>query len=87
MDYLSYEFDAGPNDIIEVTFDRQANVVLLDRVNYQNFRAGRRYKYQGGLATQSPVRLSPPRQGHWYVVVHLGGYAGKVRASARLIKF
>jgi hypothetical protein len=85
MRYLHYEFDAGPNDIIEVTLDKQANVILLDRINYQNFRAGRRYDYYGGLATQSPVRLSPPRQGHWYVVVHLGGYRGTVRASARLI--
>ena len=87
MNYLSYEFDAGPNDIIEVTLDKQANVVLLDRANFQNFRAGRRYKYQGGLSTHSPVRLNPPHQGHWYVVVHLGGYAGKISASARLIKF
>ena len=85
MRHLHYEFEAGPNDIIEVTLDKRANVFLLDRVNYQNFSAGRRYKYQGGLATQSPVRLSPPRQGHWYVVVHLGGYGGTVRASARLI--
>jgi hypothetical protein len=87
MNYLSYEFDAGPNDIIEVTLDKQANVILLDHANFQKFRAGSRYKYQGGLATHSPVRLKPRHQDHWYVVVHLGGYAGKVRTSARLIKF
>ncbi|MGD8718897.1 MAG: DUF1883 domain-containing protein [Candidatus Zixiibacteriota bacterium] len=87
MRYLRYEFDAGPDDVIEVSLDKQANVILLDRVNYQGFRAGRRYKYYGGLATRSPFRLSPPHYGHWYVVVHRGGYPGSVRASARLITY
>lgn len=86
MKYLHYKFDAGPQDIIEVTLDKQANVLLLDPSNFRKYKNGQNYRYSGGLAKTSPVRLSPPRPGHWHVVVNLGGYRGTVRAGARLIK-
>lgn len=86
MNYLHWLFWAGPNDVIEVTLDKQANVKLLDGINYQHYQRGSQYRYHGGLATQSPVTLRPPHQTHWHLVVDLGGYAGTIRASARLIK-
>lgn len=82
MNFLQYEFDAGPNDVIQVNVDKQANVRLLDSNNFQKYRNGQQHTYHGGRATASPVNLRPPRQGHWYVVVDLEGYAGTVRASA-----
>ena len=82
MNFLKYEFDAGPNDVIEVNLDRRANVRLLDSINFQKYRNGQQHTYHGGHATASPIRLRPPHPGHWYVVVDLGGFGGKVRASA-----
>jgi Domain of unknown function (DUF1883) len=82
MNFLKHEFDAGPNDVIQVNIDHQANVRLLDSINFQKYRNGQHHTYYGGHATTSPVRIRPPYQGHWYVVVDLGGYAGTVRASA-----
>ena len=55
MKHLHYEFDVVPGDTIQVRLDKQANVRLLDGVNYQHFRMGRRYRYIGGLAKRSPV--------------------------------
>ena len=81
MDFLKYEFDAGPNDVIQVWLDKQANVRLMDSDNFQKYRSGRQHKYYGGHATASPVRLRPPHSGHWYVVIDLGGSAGTVKAS------
>jgi hypothetical protein len=81
MNYLNQEVDAGPDDVIEVTLDGQANVMLLDSVNYQKYQEGESFSYYGGLAKQSPIRLVPPNQGHWHVVVDLGGYAGTVKAG------
>ena len=83
MNHLHYEFDAGPDHVIEVTLDRAANVQLLDSDNYESYRQG--HGYRGGYATTSPVQLVPPHTGHWHVVIDLGGGAGRVRASARLI--
>ena len=85
MKCLHYEFDAGPGDIIQVRLDKQANVRLLDGVNYQLYHMGRRYRYIGGLAKRSPVSLRPPHTGHWHVVVDLGGYAGTIKASASVV--
>jgi hypothetical protein len=87
MRFLHYDFRAGPSDIIEVTLDRQANVRLLDSVNFQRYRQGRDHRYYGGLAQVSPFRLTPPHEGQWHVAVDLGGYDGSVRASARLIAY
>ena len=85
MNFIKYEVDAGPSDVIEVTLDSAANVRLLDSSNFHSYRAGRRHRYIGGHVTHSPYRLRAPHQGHWYVVVDLGGYAGSVRAGVRVL--
>lgn len=85
MKYLHYDLHVGPNDIIQVTLDKQANVKLMDSINYQNYRAGRQHKYYGGLAKVSPINLKVPYQGHWRLVIDLGEYAGTVHASVQII--
>jgi len=86
MNYLHYEFDIEPHDVVEVTLDRQANVRLLDDANFSLYRAGRKHRYHGGLAKTSPLKLKPPRPGHWHMVVDLGGYSGRFGASAAVLK-
>jgi hypothetical protein len=81
MNFLKYELDAGPDDVIQVRLDKQANVRLMDDDNFQKYRSGQQHKYYGGHAVKSPVRLRPPHSGRWYVVIDLGGYAGTVNAS------
>jgi hypothetical protein len=85
MNFLHQEFDAGPDDVIEVMLDHAANVLLLDGSNYENYRNGRPFHYYGGYAKTSPARISPPRTGHWHLVIDLGGFAGSVRASSRVL--
>lgn len=85
MQFLHSDFNIGPEDVVQVSLDKQANVLMLDDSNFSNYRRGGRYSYFGGLAKQSPIRLSPPHRGHWHVVVDLGGYAGHVRASIVLL--
>lgn len=86
MNFLHTEIDAGRDDVLEITLDGQANVLLLDPTNYRHYQEGKAYHYHGGLATKSPVRLIPPYAGHWHVVVDLGGYAGSVRAGVRVLE-
>lgn len=85
MNYLHYEVDAGPNNTVQVTLDKQANVRLMDYSNYENYRNGRQHRYYGGLATVSPFNIRPPYQGHWHLVIDLGGSAGTVRASVQVL--
>ncbi len=85
MNYLHYELELTPGDVVEVTLDKQANVRLLDEMNFSNYKRGERHTYHGGLAKESPVRLPAPHPGHWHLVIDLGGYSGTVRASVRTL--
>ena len=71
---------------VEVTLQgNAANVQLLDSLNFQNYKSGKRYKYSGGLASRSPVQLVVSRNGHWHVTVDLRGLRGQVRSSIRIL--
>ena len=72
-------------DVVEVTLTAGANVRLLDSSNFQRYRRREQHRYQGGLARQSPVRLSIPSSGHWHAVVDMQGLKGSVRAGIRVI--
>lgn len=85
MKFLHWDFIGGPDNVVQVELDHAANVILLDDINFSAFRRGSRYSYFGGYYKQTPVRLMPPHEGGWHVVVHLGGYAGRVNASMTLI--
>ena len=69
---------------IQVTLrGNAANVRLMDSTNFNYYRQGRGHRYIGGLATQSPMVLTVPRSGHWYVTVDLDGLRGSVSTSIR----
>lgn len=73
-------------EVVEVVLSGNvANVRLMDSSNYSNFRNGRRHAFYGGHAKRSPVRISVPRSGHWYVIIDLGGYTGTVRSSVNVL--
>lgn len=86
MTYMYYETNAGPKDSIEVSLDNRAHVRVMDSLNFQNYKKREKYRYHGGFAKKSPVHITPPHQGHWYVVLDLGGKAGRVKASVRVLK-
>lgn len=85
MNFLKYEFEAGPGNTVQVTLDKQANVRLMDYSNFQKYQKGQEHRYYGGLAKVSPTRISVPYQGHWYLVIDLGGYPGTVRATVQVL--
>lgn len=60
-----------------------ANVRLMDSSNYSSYRTGRRHRYYGGLVKRSPIVLTVPSSGHWYITIDLAGLAGSVRSSIR----
>ena len=86
MNFLHQELDLEPGDVVEVSLTSPANVMLLDPSNYSQYRDSRSYRYHGGYAEKSPVRLAAPRPGKWHVVVNLGGYPGNVRGDVRLLR-
>jgi hypothetical protein len=83
MNFLHYDLNLAPGEVVEITLDKPANVRLLDDANFSNYRRGTRHSYYGGLPKESPARLTAPRAGRWHLVIDLGGYAGSVRASVQ----
>ncbi|MGB4701774.1 MAG: DUF1883 domain-containing protein [Syntrophomonadaceae bacterium] len=72
--------------IVEITLrGNAANVQLLDSHNFNNYKNGRKYRYIGGLAKQSPIRLKTTHSGHWHVAIDLRGLGGRVTSSVRVL--
>jgi len=70
------------DEIVVVRLSGNAvNVCLMDSSNFQNYRAGRRFTYIGGLAQRSPIRLRIPHSGHWYVTIDFQGLRGSANCS------
>jgi len=73
-------------EIVEVTLSGSAaNVRLMDTSNLSSYKNGRSHRYYGGLAKQSPVRITIPHSGHWHVTVDMQGLRGNVRSSVRIL--
>jgi hypothetical protein len=86
MKFLHYQFNATLGNRVEVVLrGNAANVMLLDDINFSNYKAGTQFKYYGGHYAKSPVFIVVPSTGHWNLVVDLGGAAGHVDASVRVI--
>lgn len=62
-----------------------ANVQLMSTSDFNNYRNGRQYRYQGGLVKQSPFRMTVPSSGHWHVAIDNRGLRNPVRGGARVI--
>ncbi len=73
-------------DVLEVSLASEANVRLLDPMNYDSYRQGQEYRFHGVLADQSPLHLRIPRSGPWHAVVDLQGLRGTVLAEFRVIR-
>jgi hypothetical protein len=85
VEYLHNKLDLKAGDAVEVTLDHAANVQLLDAANFERYRSQQTYRYHGGYATTSPFQIRAPHAGVWHLVVDLGGAAGSVRASIRVL--
>lgn len=72
--------------IVEISLQgNAANVQLLDSANFSNYKNGRSYRYIGGLAKQSPIRLKTSHSSHWHIAIDLRGLRGNVKSSVRVL--
>ncbi len=72
-------------EIVEITLTNGANVRLMSSSDFSNYKNGRRHRYIGGLAKQSPLRLQIPSSGHWHIAIDMQGLRGSTRASVRML--
>jgi hypothetical protein len=74
-------------DVLQVTLSSVANVRLMDTNNFNNYKNGMKHIYTGGLARESPVRLTVPTTGHWHLAIDINGVEGSsgLKASVKVI--
>jgi len=72
-------------EVVEVQLANAANVRLMDSSNYASYKRDGQHRYIGGYVKQSPYRMTVPNSGHWYVAIDLGGHAGTIRSSVRVL--
>ncbi len=74
-------------DVVEVTLSSVANVRLMGTLNFNNYKNGMKHIYTGGLARQSPIRLTVPTVGHWHVAIDINGIQGSsgLKAGVKVV--
>ncbi len=72
--------------VVEVALEGLANVRLMDHASYQEYKADRRYSFVGGLVSSPTYRLTIPADGHWHVVLDLGGQPGRLKSGVRVLQ-
>ncbi|MFW5648431.1 MAG: DUF1883 domain-containing protein [Candidatus Alkaliphilus sp. MAG34] len=86
MDYIYYDLGfLNTNNSIKIVLDKQANVILLDDLNYQHYKNGRSCNCYGVLVKQSPFIMAIPNYAHWNLVINLGGASGQLKHSVEII--
>ncbi|MBE7440303.1 MAG: DUF1883 domain-containing protein [Spirochaetales bacterium] len=72
--------------IVRIDIDRQANVLLLDALNFNHYRNRQRYRYHGGHARSSPIDLRVPASANWHVAIDTGGRTGQIRSAVSILE-
>ncbi len=87
MNFTHYDLgNLEKGRIIEIVLQgNAANVQLMDSSNFSNYKNGRQYRYIGGLAKQSPVRLQTTHSSHWHIAIDLRGLRGNVKSNVRVL--
>ena len=81
--YVLKEQRAGT--VIEITLGAVANVRLMTSPNYQRFTEVLDFRYVGGVARKSPIRVPIPDSGHWHLVVDMESHHGLAESSVKII--
>jgi hypothetical protein len=71
--------------IIEVSLNAVNNVRLMTSGNYQRFTEMLDFKYLGGVAKISPLRVIIPETSHWHLIVDCEGHLDLAESSVKMI--
>lgn len=69
MAKIPYVDSSGPVQAT-VELSHASNVFLVDSSNFKKYQARQRFNYYGGHFTTTPVTVSAPKAGRWYLIVN-----------------
>lgn len=71
--------------VIEVSLSAINNVRLMTGANFQRFTELLDFKYLGGVAKKSPVRITIPETLHWHLIIDAEGQNGLAESSVKML--
>lgn len=71
--------------VIEIALSAVNNVRLVTAGNFQRFTEMLDFKYLGGVAKKSPIRLVIPESSHWHLIVDSEGHNGLAESSVKML--
>jgi hypothetical protein len=81
MNYLHWKIDGRPGDKLMVKMDTPAFVRLLDPLNFEYYRVGKKFDGPGGWNERLQAEFEVPYKGTFHVVVDLGTAPGVLHAT------
>lgn len=76
---------AGSTVVVKVR-GGATGVLLLNVANFLRYQTARSFHYHGGGRYRGkPVRIEVPRDDHWFVVLELGTYNARARATVEVL--
>lgn len=88
MDFLHSREYLHRGDTVIVDCSHQANILLTDDINFQNYKNKRSFTHHGGggFFEKLPASLTVPHDGNWNVTIDLAGGTATVSHSIKIIK-
>jgi hypothetical protein len=84
--YTHYDLkELRAGTVIEVSLSAVNNVRLMTGANFQRFTELLDFKYLGGVAKKSPIRLAIPETLHWHLVIDAEGHSGLAESSVKML--
>ena len=71
--------------VIEVSLNAVNNVRLMTSGNYQRFTEMLDFKFMGGVAKKSPLRLTIPETSHWHLIMDCEGHHALAESSVKML--
>ncbi|NTF07793.1 DUF1883 domain-containing protein [Agrobacterium rubi] len=71
--------------IIEVSLNAVNNVRLMTSCNYMRFVEMLDFKYLGGVAKTSPLRVTIPETSQWHLIVDCEGHHDLAESAVKIL--
>ena len=87
MRYWFTDIGDQPADrVVEVVLSAPANVRIMDKDNFEQYKISDPHKFIGGYVKFTPYKAKLSHEARWYVVVDLGGNPGDVSATVNVYR-
>lgn len=76
---------AGTTVLVNLRGGGATNALLLSMADFLRYSTDKSFRYHGGRLHGNPMQIEIPSDDHWFVVLELGTYNTKARATVEVV--